>query len=214
MTTFDNIFLNSLKMNGLEQFSEHSETFRKLFISLTETNKLYNLTAVTDETGVATLHFCDSLFAVKYIESGAKVLDIGCGAGFPSLILALAYPQLTITSIDSTGKKIAFVADAAKKLGLTNLTAIHGRANELNRKQEFMRKFDIITARAVAEAASIYHDTSKFPAPGGRYILYQSPERAEADSAQLQKARCRITPAFELPESAGFRCFLEIFPGK
>ena len=57
MTTFDNIFLNSLKMNGLEQFSEHSETFRKLFISLTETNKLYNLTAVTDETAVTIMIF-------------------------------------------------------------------------------------------------------------------------------------------------------------
>ncbi|MBR2643492.1 MAG: 16S rRNA (guanine(527)-N(7))-methyltransferase RsmG [Lentisphaeria bacterium] len=185
---------------------------------LEEANKITNLTRILGEQDFAIKHAADSLSIGKFFpelaEKTLRIADIGCGAGFPSLILALAYPQLTITSIDSTGKKIAFVADAAKKLGLTNLTAIHGRANELNRKQEFMRKFDIITARAVAEAASIYRDTSKFPAPGGRYILYQSPERAETDSAQLQKARCRITPAFELPESAGFRCFLEIFPGK
>ena len=196
-------------------FAEKCAQLREL---LEEANKITNLTRILGEQDFAVKHAADSLSIGKYFpelaEKPLRIADIGCGAGFPSLILAIAYPQLVITSIDSTGKKIAFVADAAKKLGLTNLTAIHGRANELNRKQEFMRRFDIVTARAVAEAASICRDTTKFLTPRGRYILYQSPERAESDSAKLQKMRCRITEVFELPESAGQRCFLEIVPEK
>lgn len=188
----------------------------KLREILEEANKITNLTRILGEQDFAVKHAADSLSIGKYFpelaEKPLRIADIGCGAGFPSLILALAYPRLTITSIDSTGKKIAFVTEAARQLGLTNLTAIHGRANELNRKAEFQKKFDIVTARAVAEAASICRDTAKFPAPGGRYIFYQSPERAAADAAQLPKMRSRITPAFELPEAAGLRCFLEIFP--
>ena len=185
---------------------------------LEEANKITNLTRILGEQDFAVKHAADSLSIGKFFpelaEKPLRIADIGCGAGFPSLILALAYPQLQITSIDSTGKKIAFVADAAKQLALPNLTAIHGRANELNRKQEYMRKFDIVTARAVAEAASICKDTAKFPVPKGRYIFYQSPERAAADAAKLPQMRYNITPAFELPESAGQRCFLEIFPAK
>jgi len=71
-----------------------------------------------------------------------------------------------------------------------------------------------VTARAVAPAASIVRDSRHFLAPGGRFLLYQSPDRAETDRAEVKGMTCRITPAFDLPEDAGKRCFLEIFPGK
>lgn len=198
-----------------EKFAARCETLRQM---LEEANRTTNLTRIVGETDFAVKHAADSLMIGKVFPELAvrplRIADVGCGAGFPSLILALAYPQLRITAIDSTGKKIAFVADAAEKLGLDNLAAVHGRANELDRQDAFRRRFDVVTARAVAPAASIVRDCRHFPAPGGRFLLYQSPDRAETDRAEVKGMTCRITPAFDLPEDAGKRCFLEIFPGK
>ena len=196
-----------------ETFAARCETLRRM---LEEANRTTNLTRIVGETDFAVKHVADSLMIGKVFPELAvrplRIADIGCGAGFPSLILALAYPALRITAIDSTGKKIAFVADAARQLGLDNLTAVHGRANELDRQTAFRRQFDVVTARAVAPASSIVRDCRHFPSPGGRFLLYQSPDRAEADRAEVKHARCRVTPAFELPENAGKRCFLEIVP--
>ena len=109
MSTFNNIFINTLKENGLEEYVPHAKRFEDLFTALTETNKLYNLTAVTDEEGVSALHFADSLLAVKYIKGSGRLLDIGCGAGFPSLPIAMVREDLSVRGIDSTAKKIAFL---------------------------------------------------------------------------------------------------------
>ena len=196
-----------------ESFAAGCEKLRQM---LEEANRVTNLTRIVGETDFAVKHVADSLVIGKFFPELAtrelRIADVGCGAGFPSLVLALAYPRLQITAIDSTGKKIAFVAEAAKALELANLAAVHGRANELNRKAEFQRCFDVVTARAVAPAASIFRDCRNFPCAGGRFLLYQSPERAEADRAGLKHVPSRITPAFDLPENAGKRCFLEIRP--
>jgi len=196
-------------------FAERCEALRRM---LEEANRTTNLTRIVGETEFAVKHVADSLMIGKVFpeltDRELRIADVGCGAGFPSLVLALAYPRLRVTAIDSTGKKTAFAADAARQLGLDNLAVVHGRANELDRQPGFQRKFDIVTARAVAPAESIVRDCRHFPAPGGRFILYQSPDRAETDRAAVKNARCRITPAFELPEAAGKRCFLEILPGK
>ena len=185
MTTFDNIFLNSLKMNGLEQFSEHSETFHKLFVSLTETNKLYNLTAGTDETGVATLHFCDSLFAVKYIESGAKVLDIGCGAGFPSLPIAITRPDVSVLAVDSTAKKTEFSRKFAAENNLSNFTSLAARAEDLA-KTEKRENFDLVTARAVARLNVLAELTLPFVKVGG-YFLAMKGSAGEDEYKEAEK---------------------------
>ncbi len=193
-------------------FAERCGTLR---VFLEETNGKINLTRIAGEEDFAVKHVADSLSIARFFpeiaEKTLEIADIGCGAGFPSLVLAMAYPRLRVTAIDSTGKKAAFVGEAAKLLHLKNLKPIHGRANELNRKAEFAKKFDIVTARAVAPAETILRDCRNFPARGGRFILYQSPERAETDSGSLKlPVRCRITPAFDLPCNAGRRCFLEI----
>ena len=185
MTTFDNIFLSSLKMNGLDQFSEHSETFHKLFISLTETNKLYNLTAVTDETGVSNLHFCDSLFAVKYIESGAKVLDIGCGAGFPSMPIAITRPDVTILAVDSTAKKTEFSRKFAAENNLSNFTSLAARAEELA-KTDKRESFDLVTARAVARLNVLAELALPFVKVGG-YFLAMKGSAGEDEYKEAEK---------------------------
>ncbi len=209
------IFAADCHVKDPETFVRKCDELRNL---LEETNQVTNLTRIVGEREFAVKHAADSLGIARFFpelaEKPLRVADVGCGAGFPSIILALAFPDLRITAIDSTGKKIAFVLHAVQTLGLKNLTPVHGRANELNRKTEFIRHFDIVTARAVAAAKSLVHDTDKFLVPGGRFILYQSPERAEQDAAELGRMHRRITESFDLPEDAGKRCFLEISPDR
>ncbi len=196
---------------------------RRLREIVVETNRTLNLTRITEEDEFAIKHVADSLaIAREFPEIATEVLkiaDIGCGAGFPSLVLALAFPQLRITAIDSTRKKILFVQQTAKEMGLKNLRAVHGRSNELNFRQEFRHVFDIVTARAVAPAPIIYLDACEFAKrKTGRFILYKTPVQAEEDLPALEIACARMpiqwqsTPVFELPGGAGERLFLYSIP--
>lgn len=195
-----------------EPFAAKCECLREF---LEECNRHVNLTRLTGRADFELKHAADSLSIFRafpeLLTEPLELADIGCGAGFPSLILALAAPALRVTAIDSTGKKTAFVASAAAHLGLANVRAVHGRAVELNCKPEFQRRFAVVTARAVAASVRIWSECRNFPAPGGRFIFYKTPAQAEAEMPELRKlknTRWRITPAFSLPENAGERCFV------
>lgn len=196
-----------------ENFAKKCAVLREYLI---EVNQTTNLTRITEENDFNIKHVADSLgLALCFPEltkESLRIADLGCGAGFPSLILALAFPHWHITSIDSTGKKINFVRSAAEKLGLSNLTAVHGRVNELNRKAEFQFKFDIVTARAVATAPSLARDASNFPAKNGSFILYKTPGQAEEDMPVLLKDfknfKWQTTDTYQLPGDAGTRLFV------
>lgn len=192
-------------------FAKKCEILRRY---LCECNEHVNLTRLTSENDFYFKHVADSLsIAAVFPEIAAeplKIADIGCGAGFPSLVLALAFPQLQITAIDSIGKKTNFVRDAAKLLKLNNITVIHGRSVELNCKKEFQGQFDIVTARAVAPSPKIYREASKFIHRKGRFIFYKTPIQAEEEKADLSKSkdiRWSNTPVFTLPGDAGERLF-------
>ena len=187
----------------------------KLRLFLEKANSHINLTRLTDRNDFDLKHAADSLiifhFFPELLTERLKIADIGCGAGFPSLILALAAPQLEITAIDSTGKKINFVTQAAAHLGLSNLYTVHGRAVELNCLENFRRKFDIITARAVAPSPKIYGETKNFPVSGGKYIFYKTPAQAAEEIPELAKLKnmsWHTSEIFELPENSGSRCFV------
>ncbi len=195
------------------------ERCHQLYDILIAANKQFNLTRIETEEGFWTKHVADSLAIVKYYPELAvgriHLADIGCGAGFPSLVLASAYPEMLITAIDSTGKKINFVRSAAEMLGLKNLRAIHGRAVELNRMTEWKGRFEVITARAVAPAPKIYHEScNMLNGRRGRYILYKTPEHAAADLPLMKELTAEsgmewdLSPEFELPDNAGKRQFL------
>ena len=195
-----------------EKFAQKCETLRLFLI---EANRNVNLTRITEKEDFEIKHVADSLSILQFFPEIAqfdfRIADIGCGAGFPSLILALACPNLKITSIDSTGKKIAFVAQAAQHLGLKNLQAIQGRALELNRKKDFQGKFDIITARAVAPSPKIYRETDRFVNDDGRYIFYKTPTQAAEEMPELLKIKQRFwhtTDEFTLPNDSGLRLFV------
>ena len=196
-----------------EAFAEKCEELRCF---LEEVNKEVNLTRITGKTDFEQKHAADSLLLPlafpELVTCNLKIADIGCGAGFPSLILALAFPHWQITAIDSIGKKVNFVRQAAEKLNLTNLTAIQGRAVELNRKAEFQKKFDIVTARAVAPSPKIYRETDKFPASKGKWIFYKTPGQAAEELPELGKIKniCwEVSPEITLPGDAGTRVFVK-----
>lgn len=190
-----------------------------LYDVLAMTNKQYNLTRIDSPEGYWAKHIADSLAIAKYYpelsRERLRVADIGCGAGFPSLVLALAFPNLWIMAIDSTGKKIKFVQQAAAILELKNLRTTHGRAGELNRLDEWQGYYQVITARAVAPAARVYSETKNMlDSRRGRYILYKTPEHVMADLAEMNSLTAGSgmtwsgSEEFELPNRAGRRQFL------
>ena len=195
-----------------QKFADRCEKLRLL---LEEVNREVNLTRITEFEEFNLKHAADSLSIARAFPEIAsqpfKIADLGCGAGFPSLILALAFPSLHITAIDSTGKKIAFVRRAIEFLNLENVDAVNGRAIELNRKVEFQNTFDIVTARAVAPVAKLYRESDRFLKRGGRWIFYKTPQQAEEEESDLRKinaVRWELTGEFELPGNCGRRIFV------
>ena len=192
------------------------EKMKMLGEFLYEMNRQVNLTAIK-ETGFWSLHAADSLSPVRdfpeLFHTPHKIADLGCGAGFPSLVLASAFPEITFTSIDSTRKKIDFVNAAAAKLGLQNLQGVHGRGNELARKTPFKGGYDAVFARAVASADILIREAMGFLKPGGSLIIYRTPDQYQSELDFLKKWKkgtFRGTPPFELPDQSGTRMFLQI----
>ena len=204
-------FAEKANVAAPECFVEKCE-FLRCFLE--EVNKEINLTRITGKTDFELKHAADSLLLPivfpELTTRNLKIADIGCGAGFPSLILALAFPHWQISAIDSIGKKIKFVQDAATLLGLKNISTIHGRSVELNCKKEFQNRFDIVTARAVAPTPKIYKEANKFIRRNGRYIFYKTPLQAAEEEAELKKTNSvswHNSAVYTLPGDAGERLF-------
>jgi len=206
-------FLRKCLPDGADVF-ENKMT--RLCEFLYETNEQVNLTAIPPEK-FWSLHVADSLSPVLYFpglfRNAAALLDLGCGAGFPSLVLAAAFPGISLTAVDSTLKKINFVQAAADKLSLANLKAVHGRGNELARKPPFKGKYDAVFARAVASADVLIREALGFLKPGGSLIVYRTREQYESELDFLKKWKKGTfsgTELFELPDGTGTRMFLQI----
>ena len=143
------IILDVFKQNNFQLTQTQLEQFNTYYNLLIEYNNKYNLTAITDISDVASKHFVDSILPQHFINKNSKILDIGCGAGFPSIPLAIMRPDLNFTLIDSVGKKIDFINITIDALGLKNCTTQHTRAQEFcNAKNR--SAYDYTIARAVA----------------------------------------------------------------
>ena len=149
-TTFSQIFASAAAKNGiLEPNDAQMQQFYRFTEHLLEVNAHTNLTAIREPVGIIDKHYIDSLLAMQLIPKGARVLDLGCGPGFPSIPLAIMRPDLKITALDSTTKKIDFVQKSAEILQLSNLNGVSGRAEDLKLRKT-LGKYDIVVSRAVA----------------------------------------------------------------
>lgn len=172
------------KENRLEHLLDGDKS-RKLFDFcelLIEKNKVMNLTAITDINGVIFKHFADCAKLCDHIPHGKTVADVGCGAGFPSLVLSILRPDLKVTPIDSTAKKVAFINSVAEKLGLDNIKGISARAEEF--ATENREGFDIVTSRAVARLNILCELCIPLVKVGGIFLpLKASKAKEELDEA-------------------------------
>ena len=144
--------MKQLLTAGLSQLhlpTAHVDALLQYADALLETNKVMNLTAITDPADVATLHFLDSAALLTLADfAGKRVVDVGTGAGFPGMPLRILEPSIRLTLLDSLGKRITFLQGVCDQLGLGNVECIHARAEEFaaNRRESY----DIATSRAVA----------------------------------------------------------------
>lgn len=158
----------------------HHDAFEKLAQILLEENAKYNLTRIVDPEQIRARHFLDSLTAISVLDALAaetgqplRVIDIGSGAGFPSLPLAIVRPQWSFCSLEATGKKARFQKHAARELSLENLRVVHGRAEEAARQPAFREQFDAACARALAAMPILTELTGAFVKPAGKTIFWK-----------------------------------------
>lgn len=160
---------------GISLTDEQTKLFEKLAELLVEQNKTMNLTAITDPDGIAVKHFADSISALSAYDfaENAKVLDVGTGAGFPSIPLLIARPDLEMTMIDSTAKKLKYVASTVEILGLA-AEVLHTRAEEAGQNKVYREKFDIVCSRAVAALNVLCEYCLPFVKVGGVFLAMKA----------------------------------------
>ena len=201
-------FDKGLEQLGISLSEEQKQQFITFYEHLIETNKVMNLTAITQWEEVVQKHFLDSL-SLTLAADLTKIetlIDVGTGAGFPGIPLKIAYPHLNITLLDSLQKRVHFLEDVIEKCGLTQIHAIHSRAEDLAQQGEYRETFDICTSRAVANLRSLSEYCLPFVKVGGRFISYKSgnvdEEISEAGRAiDILGGSLGGVKRFELPES-------------
>lgn len=158
---------------GLILDDEKEGKFRRYAALLDEYNKKFNLTAITDEKEVVIKHFVDSAMGASLIPSGASVVDVGAGAGFPSLPIKIMRDDLTFTLIDSLQKRVGFLDVAVKELGLKGVKSLHLRAEEAG-KGDLRESFDVAIARAVAPLNVLAEYCLPLIKVGGVFLSYKA----------------------------------------
>ena len=183
-------FQKNAEMLGITIDNRMLSSFALYFKNLVEWNKVMNLTAITEEKDVYEKHFLDSLTITQIVsretlEKGCTILDMGTGAGFPGLPVAIVFPETKVVLMDSLNKRIRFLQDTIDQLGLANVTAVHARAEELARKKEFREKFDLCCSRAVANLATLSEYCLPFVRTGGQLVSYKTEQVQE----EIEKSR-------------------------
>lgn len=183
-------FRQALMNHDIRLSDQQMEQFACYYHELVTANQQVNLTRITDEGEVYLKHFFDSItgaFAVPQLQNQSlQICDIGAGAGFPSLPLKIAFPQLQVTIVDSLTKRINFLQKLVDQLGLTNVTLVHARAEDFSKKGASNReKFDLVTARAVARLSVLSELCLPAVKIGGIFLAY----KAQAADDEIQAAQ-------------------------
>ncbi len=189
---FSAIFHTVMAHNAQECFATEplAAKFHALTERMLEVNEYMNLTAIKEPRAVILRHFADSLTVEPFLPQNARVADIGCGAGFPSLPLAICRPDLRILSLDSTAKRIRYVAETAELLDCQNVEAVAMRAEE-GGKGRYRERFDVCTARAVAALPVLAELCLPFVRTGGKFLAMKA-RRGEEEWESAERAVHRL----------------------
>lgn len=199
-----------LKLNVNENTLSNFDIYEKLLL---ETNKKFNLTAIDDEESVLYKHFIDSLYAAKFFDFNNKTLcDLGTGAGFPGLVLAIMFPSLNVTLVEANGKKVSFLKEVTNELKLHNVEILNIRAEQLN---NLKNSFDYVSARAMTRLNVLVELAIPLCKVNGKLLAYKlfdvENEILEAKNA-LKELDCKVNAVYkyELPNNIGKRSLLVI----
>ncbi|MBO4653196.1 MAG: 16S rRNA (guanine(527)-N(7))-methyltransferase RsmG [Lachnospiraceae bacterium] len=188
----DTVLKQGLDELMLDYTDEQLSKLHTYYERMVEVNKVMNLTAITEYEEVCVKHWLDSVSLVKALlpkelNKPLRVIDVGTGAGFPGVPLKIFFPQWKIMLLDSLGKRVKFLEQVTTELGLTDVTCIHGRAEELGRQPDYREKYDLCVSRAVTKMASLTELCLPFVAVGGALIAYKSAD-SDAEINEAAKA--------------------------
>lgn len=199
-------FEEGLKVWGIKLDEVQRERFRKLTQLLLEWNERLSLTSITEPERIAVEHYLDSIapLAFNLIGEGMAVVDVGTGAGFPGLPLAIMAPHASFTLVDATRKKVAYLQTVCSELGLTNVEVVWARAEELAKDKAFREGFDVAVARALGALDIVWECTLPFVKVGGLSIAYKGARVDEEleigrQTAPLVGGELKAVHKFKLP---------------
>ncbi len=184
-----NILQEGAKKLSLDLDEKMIDNLEKYASLLKDWNNKINLTAITDDEGIATKHFLDSLTALCTDKVQGRVIDVGTGAGFPGLVLKIAKPQIELTLLDSLNKRIKFLEEVAKELGIDGVNMVHSRAEDGGANREYRAAFDTVVSRAVANLKVLSEWCLPFLKVGGYFLALKGPLAQE----ELNEAKRAIT---------------------
>lgn len=199
---------------GIELTAEMEEQFLLYYNMLIEWNSFMNLTAITDFDEVLKKHFTDSVSLIRVIpdlgEKKYRMIDIGTGAGFPGIPLKIVFPNISVVLLDSLNKRVNFLKEVISKLQLTDITAVHGRAEDFAQNKEYRESFDLCVSRAVANLATLSEYCLPFVKKNGRFISYKSEKVSEefeisGKAISVLGGEYENQVTFELPDSDIYR---------
>lgn len=213
------LLIAGLRELGVAECPSAADNLLRYSEILREKNKVMNLTAITDPTEIVTRHFLDCAALAPYMPQDGRVLDVGTGAGFPGIPLKIAFPEVEVVLLDSLNKRVKFLNEVIGQLGLSKITAVHGRAEDFARQKDYREQFDLVVSRAVANLSSLSEYCLPYVKVGGRFVSYKSGKLNE-ELAAAQKAihvlggEAKEPVYFQLTGTEDERSFVCIEKGK
>lgn len=206
-----NLLQNYIKDYKITLTENQYEQFQKYFELLAEWNEKMNLTAITDESGVALKHFADSLSLLNFVDipQNSSIADVGTGAGFPGVVLKIARPDIKLTLIDSLNKRLVFLGEVCAQLGI-EAELIHSRAEDGARDEKLRESFDFAVSRAVARMNVLSEYCLPYVKVGGAFCAMKGAQANEEFKESLNAintigGKLEKKYFFELPENGGER---------